>query len=106
MPDAAEYVTFSISTDDDPALRESDEFPRTGTGDRPVIVGTGSDNTDHHNAKNSSRQMYMGRITVAVKPAKGQKTLIITAHSQNVGYGQITVDFGSGMAAERENDPA
>ena len=93
VPDAAEFVTFTVSTEDDAVPHGSDEFAKAMAGDKPVIVGTGSDNTDHANIKNSSRQMYMGKITVAVKPANGQKKLILTAHSKNMGYAKITVDL-------------
>ena len=92
VPDAAEFVTFSVSTEDDAVSAENAEFVKAEVGDRPTIVGTGSDNTDHANIKNSSRQMYMGKITVAVKPAKGQQKLILTAHSKNSGYCKITVE--------------
>ena len=92
VPDAAEFVTFSVSTEDDAVSAVNEEFVKAQVGDKPYIVGTGSDNTDHANIKNSSRQMYMGKITVAVKPAKEQKTLILTAHSNNLGYTKITVE--------------
>lgn len=74
VPDADEFVKFTVNS---PAL----------------IVGTGSDNTDHSNVKNTSRQMYMGKITVAVKPAKDQEKLILTAQSKDIGLGRIIVDL-------------
>lgn len=64
VPDAAEFVEFSVSN---PA----------------VIVGTGSDNTDGHNVTNPSRQMYMGKISVAVRPKKGQESFELIARSKN-----------------------
>ncbi len=72
VPDAAEFVRFSVGT---PAF----------------IVGTGSDHCDHNNVANAERKMYMGKIRVAVKPAKGQKELILTAHSDNCGITKIKV---------------
>lgn len=66
VPDASEFVSFSASA---PAR----------------IIGTGSDNCDHNKVTNTGRKMYMGKILVAVKPAKGQKTLKLTAISDNCG---------------------
>lgn len=37
--------------------------------------------------------MYMGKIAVAVKPAKGQKELTLTAFSDNCQTASITVFF-------------
>ena len=93
VPTASELVTFSVSTEDGVISKETDEFVKNKTNSRAVIVGTGSDNTDHNNVKNSTRQMYMGKITVAVKPGLNQKKLILNAHSSNVGFGRIVVEF-------------
>lgn len=65
VPDAAEYVQFSAS---DPA----------------VIVGTGSDHCDHTRVGATQRKMYMGKITVAVRPAKGQERLELLAQSDRL----------------------
>lgn len=62
VPDASEYVRFSVA------------FPA-------VIVGTGSDNCDHTRVGLPERKMYMGKITVAVKPAAGQETIELLAQS-------------------------
>ncbi len=72
VPDAAEFVNFSVGT---PAY----------------IVGTGSDHCDHKNVANRERQMYMGKISIAVKPYAGQQELILTAFSDNCGYAQLTI---------------
>ena len=63
VPDASEFVNFSVNA---PA----------------VIVGTGSDNCDHNNVANSERKMYMGKIRIAVKPAKDQKNIRLSAFSE------------------------
>lgn len=73
VPDASEFVEFSVSK---PA----------------IIVGTGSDNTDHLNVTNTSRQMYMGKISVAVKPAKNQESFELMARSKNCKTKFIKVD--------------
>ena len=65
VPDASEYVRFSVSN---PA----------------VIVGTGSDHCDHNRVGLPERKMYMGKITVAVRVAKGQKYLELLAQSNHL----------------------
>ncbi len=72
VPDAAEYVRFSVSS---PAK----------------IIGTGSDNCDHHNAANTERKMYMGKIRIAVKPQKGQECFTLTAVGDTCGAAAIEV---------------
>ncbi len=74
VPDAAEFVTFSAAA---PAK----------------IIGTGSDNTDHTTVTANSRKMYMGKILVGVKPAEGQKTLELTAMSDNCGVTRIIAEL-------------
>ena len=64
VPDASEFVTFSAAA---PAS----------------IIATGSDNCDHNSVTNDARKMYMGKISVAVKPEKGQEELVLTAFSDN-----------------------
>lgn len=66
VPDAAEYVHFSV------------EAPGK-------ILGTGSDHCDHNNVTLPQRRMYMGKIRIAVKPAKGQTNLTLTAISSGCG---------------------
>jgi hypothetical protein len=72
VPDAAPFVRFSV---EEPAL----------------IVGTGSDHCDHHRVTLPERQMYMGKIRIAVMPARGQEKLTLTAMSDSCGLSQITV---------------
>lgn len=74
VPDASEFVEFSVAT------------PAT-------IVGTGSDNCDHNNVTNSSRKMYMGKIRVAVKINKGQESVELTAFSENCGVTAIKIEL-------------
>jgi len=93
VPTANELVTFTISTEDGLVSKETGEFVKVNTGARAEIVGTGSDNTDHNNVKNTTRQMYMGKISVAVKPGLNQKKLILNAQSSNIGFGKIVVEF-------------
>ena len=72
VPDAAEFVKFSVET---PAR----------------ILGTGSDHCDHINVTFPQRKMYMGKIRIAVRPAKGQESITLTAFSDNCGCAAIQV---------------
>jgi len=74
VPNAAEFVSFSVQ---EPA----------------VILGTGSDHCDHNNVTLPERKMYMGKIRIAVKPAKDQRSLTLTAISDNCGCTSIRVEL-------------
>lgn len=74
VPDAAEYVHFSVTA---PAK----------------IIGTGSDNCDHNNVANTDRKMYMGKIRIAIKPKQGQVSFTLTAMSDNCGVCEKTVSL-------------
>lgn len=87
VPDAAEYVRFSVTA---PAR----------------IIGTGSDNCDHNNVANAERKMYMGKIRIAVKPQKGQERFTLTAISDTCGICQesvIKAPSGEFLSAKQEN---
>lgn len=71
VPDASETVGFSVSA---PAK----------------IIGTGSDNCDHTRISATTRKMFMGKISIAVKSAKG-KPIDLMAESSDCGVTQITV---------------
>ncbi len=83
VPDAEEFVHFTATS---PAR----------------IVGTGSDNCDHANVTNTDRQMYMGKISVAVKPSAGQKEISLLARSANCKAAKLTVQCG-GSANKQGN---
>ena len=70
VPDASEYVRFSVNA---PAK----------------IIGTGSDHCDHTNVTLPERKMYMGKIRIAVKPGRGQKMLTLTAIGEHCGYARL-----------------
>lgn len=74
VPDASEFVHFSA---EEPAR----------------ILGTGSDHCDHNNVTLPQRKMYMGKIRIAVKPAKGQTALTLTAIGDTCGCTCIRVDL-------------
>ena len=77
VPDAAEFVHFST------------EAPGR-------ILGTGSDHCDHNNVTLPGRKMYMGKIRIAVKPAKGQTSLTLTAFSAGCGCTMLRVALPEG----------
>ena len=74
VPDATEFVYFST------------EAPGK-------ILGTGSDHCDHNNVALPYRKMYMGKIRIAVKPAKGQTNLTLTAISDNCGCTMLQIEL-------------
>ena len=65
VPDAAEFVRFPV-------------------GQPAEIIGTGSDNCDHNRVGLAERKMYMGKISVAVRPKNGQTQLELLAHSDQI----------------------
>lgn len=74
VPDAAEMVRFSV---EQPAH----------------IVGTGSDHCDHNPVGMTERKMYMGKISIAVRPEKGQKQLQLLAHSDLLGECMLKIEL-------------
>lgn len=74
VPDASEFVYFSA------------EAPAK-------ILGTGSDHCDHNNVTLPQRKMYMGKIRIAVKPAKNQTCITLTAVSEHCGCTSISVEL-------------
>ena len=74
VPDAAEFVQFSV-------------------GAPAAIVGTGSDHCDHSRVGLPERKMYMGKISIAVRPGKGQKRLELMAHSHHLADCTWTLDL-------------
>ena len=74
VPDAAPFVRFSVNA---PAR----------------IVGTGSDNCDHNPVTLPERQMYMGKITVAVRPENGQKHLELLACSDGLASCRLDMEI-------------
>ena len=77
VPDAAEFVSFSVAA---PA----------------ELIATGSDNCDHNRVGLAERKMYMGKIRIAVRPAKGQTQLSILAHSDVVDDCLLEIDIAQG----------
>lgn len=74
VPNAAEYVKFSVTA---PAK----------------IIGTGSANDDHNRVSLAERRMYAGKISIAVRPAKGQKILELFAESDRCEIAKIILEM-------------
>lgn len=55
------------------------------------VIATGSDNCDHTPVNNPVRQMYAGRITVAVKPEAKEVTLFATASGLGTARTQVVI---------------
>ncbi len=72
VPDATPFVNFNANI--------------LGT-----IVGTGSDNADHNPVYFTSRKMYAGRITVAVRVGTLAGDLKVYANSENLDSTVITI---------------
>ena len=72
VPDAAEFVNF---------------FATNGA----EIIGTGSDPCDHINVTEPSRKMYMGKISVAVRPKVGIEGFSLYAKNDRLGVAKIDV---------------
>ena len=72
VPNASELVEFT-----------ADSFA--------TVVATGSDNCDHVRVNHHIRKMYMGKILVAVKPAKDNPHFTLTAIGQSSGMTCIKV---------------
>ena len=66
VPNAEEYVSFS-------------------TCENARILGTGSDICDHKNVTLPERQMYAGKITVALRPNPGAEEFKLFAKSKDCG---------------------
>ncbi len=86
-------VTCSCVDKNGNPVYDAEEFVDFTTNEDAFIVGTGSDTADSNNVKNNSRKMYMGKISVAVKPKKDIKKIVLYAHSQNCGYSVIEIDI-------------
>ena len=67
------------------------EFVEFVADSSAVVVATGSDNSDHNRINLPVRKMYMGKILIAVKPAKNNPHFTLTAISKDCGMTYITV---------------
>ncbi|MCQ2734827.1 MAG: DUF4982 domain-containing protein [Alphaproteobacteria bacterium] len=74
VPDANEFVKFYVSKNAE-------------------IIGTGSDNCDSRNVKNTDREMYMGKILVGVKPKIFSESFELLAVSNRLKTAIITVNI-------------
>lgn len=85
------FVTCSCVDKNGLPVYDAEEFVEFTTDENAFIVGTGSDTTDPVSVTCTSRKMYMGKISVAVRPKKGVKEIHLYAHSKDCGYTQIDI---------------
>ncbi len=62
---------------------DADDFVRFVADNGATVVATGSDTCDHTRVDLPYRKMYMGKITVAVRPAEGNPHFTLTAIGEN-----------------------
>ena len=70
---------------------DAEPFVRFSTAAPATIVGTGSDNCDHTPVPLPDRQMYMGKIMVALRPAPGQSERTLFARADGLASANITI---------------
>lgn len=58
-----------------------------------TVIATGSDNCDTEPVTNTTRRMYAGKITVAVKAKEGMEKIELFAESYNLGAAVIEYKF-------------
>ncbi len=63
---------------------DASAFVRFDSNSLGIIVGTGSSDSDHIAVAANDRQMYAGRISVAVKAGRTAGTLMVYAHSDSL----------------------
>ncbi len=73
-----------------PTAANEVEFFATGSA---TVVATGSDPCDHNAITSTKRRMYMGKITVAVKPNPGAKEFELYAKCDGLGFAKIKVEL-------------
>lgn len=73
------------------AVPTASEYVKFFATDGAQVIGTGSDSCDHSNVTNPERKMYMGKITVAVRPQAGSKGFTLYAQSDALGLCKLNV---------------
>lgn len=75
-------------------VNTANEYVKFAVNSPNKIIGTGSDNCDKIRTDFNERKMYMGKITVAVKPDKNVKSVELIAQSDNCSIAKIICNFG------------
>lgn len=70
---------------------DAEPFVRFSAASPARLIGTGSDNCDHTPVPLPERQMYMGKILVAVRPAPGQTEISLFARSSGLASANLTL---------------
>lgn len=72
---------------------DASPFVRFRTNGLGTVIGTGSDNTDHVAPCVPQRQMYAGRITVAVRVGRESGTLRVYAEADGLTTAVLTIEL-------------
>ncbi len=93
--DGSEIALFTCTVLDKNGLEvpTAEDFVEFFATNGAEVVATGSDSCDPRSISNKSRKMYMGKITVAVKPKKDEKSFELYAKSGKLGYKKLTVNL-------------
>jgi beta-galactosidase len=95
LPDGSQCALFTCEVLDEngnviPTASEFVEFFATNGA---TVLGTGSDFCDHVKVTSQNRKMYMGKISIAVRPQKDSEYFELYAKNDKLGYGKIRVEF-------------
>lgn len=93
VADGSQCALFTCEVLDDKgnAVPDAAEFVKFFTSDGAEIIGTGSDSCDHIKVTADERKMYMGKITVAVRPKIDSEGYTLYAKSDNLGLCKLDV---------------
>ncbi len=93
MADGSQCALFTCEALDEHgrAVPDASEFVEFFTTGGAKIVGTGSDICDHTRVTEPRRKMYMGKISVAVRPAANSEGFELYAKSDRLGLCKAVV---------------
>lgn len=87
--------TCECVDEDGLVVEDATPFVSFSVNEGAEIVGTGSDNCDHHKVTLPQRRMYAGKITVGVRVCQEIPNLRLYAQSENLGMTMLEVSFDS-----------
>lgn len=97
IADGSQCALFTCEALDENGIPVPDasEFVEFFTGEGATILGTGSDPCDHTAVTEPNRKMYMGKISIAVRPKADCKQFELYAKSDKLGYCKIKVELAN-----------
>ena len=95
IADGSQCALFTCEALDENGIPVPDasEFVEFFTGEGATILGTGSDPCDHTAVTEPNRKMYMGKISIAVRPEANSEYFELYAKSDKLGYCKIKVEL-------------